>query len=657
MKTQAAPYRPMNQVLRKRSGQLFLRVGAVYGLFSAFAFAQPSWGTAPKEEAIKPTWETQTQAQTCFFEVPAPRGQIVDRNGLPLAQTKLGYHLELNFPNGGKKFSDVEVVNYVHQYLVQAQKLLHRPVEISTKEVLDHYKYRRKVPLDIATYLKAKDVEKFKSEVAAPFSLRPIYMRSYPNGDTAAHVIGYVGKTGAAPHGPLVPHELLWPNLTGREGLELSFNDQLTGVDGSINVTYDNQGNKISERVVTAPIPGKTVVTTLDLQLQQLCEQALAKHTKRGAFVVMDPNTGDVLALASWPTFNPNLFVPAISDKDFDRLNTDPENPLIPRAYRSSYPAGSAFKIVVGAAALQSQTISKDDTFEGPPSIRLGNVVMHNWKKVPTGPLNFVEALAQSCNTWFFEVGIKTGVERIVQWGEMFGFGQATGLPLRNEDRGVMPDNDYMLRKYKRRMLEGDVANLAIGQGDLLVTPIQMAQAMSTLANGGTFYQTRLVQQVQTAANEVVTGYPVQPRRSIGLSPDVYNTIKQAMIAVVEAGTAHKAQVDGIEIAGKTGTAQWGGNGNASKERKAAWFVGFAPADKPQYAFAVLYESEPGERAHGGDKAAPMVAQVLGEAMKTQIAQEKKRIKRAREERKRRELANEALKRDLNLDQDEDLSD
>lgn len=571
-------------------------------------------------ETIEPSWDTRPDDRTLYFSIPAPRGEITDRNGLPLAQSRLGYHLNLKFPPG-EEMNDSQVVGFVKTQLVLAQSFMRRSLEINTSDVLDHYHNRRMLPMDIATYLSPEEVETVRRKITpeSALGLRTVYLRFYPNGSTAAHMIGYSGKSGGQTKGALQPNEPLWPDLEGREGLEKTFNEQLTGKPGVLNMTFDAKGNKTSERIVTPPIPGNTVVTTLDLPLQKLCEQALAKGVKRGALVVMDPNTGDVLAMASYPSFDPNLFVPSISTADFNKLNDDPDNPLIPRAYRATYPAGSTFKLIVGAAALQSRTIDKDDEFTGPTSITIGNIVFHNWKKTDAGDLNFVQALAQSCDTWFYQVGIKTGPEKILDWARRFGFGQKTGLPLRDETAGLVPDNDYMKRVHKRKFYDGDTANLSIGQGDLEVTPIQMAQAMATLANGGMFHQTRLVEQVQTLDNGIASAYEVRSRRDVGLTEDVVATLKKGMGMVVDSptGTAHKAHVPGVDVGGKSGTAQWGaGNNNKSKSRTAAWFVGFAPIDKPQYAFAALTEQDAGDNRHSGETAVPLIGKVLRDIYK-----------------------------------------
>jgi penicillin-binding protein 2 len=360
------------------------------------------------------------------------------------------------------------------------------------------------------------------------------------------------------------------------------------------------------------------VVTTLDLHLQQLAEKALAAKAKRGAMVIVDPNSGDVLALASWPTYDPNVFVPSISADQLKALQSDPDIPLLPRAYRSSYPPGSTFKVAVGIAALESHAVYPQDQYQCVPAIQIGNVTFHNWKKGDRGALNFVQALTESCDTWFYQAGIKTGSAPIIDWALKLGFGAKCGIPLRGEVEGRIPNDEYMKATHGRKILNGDIANMSIGQGDIQVTPLQMAQAMAVVANGGTFYQTRLVQQVQTFDNQIVTAYQVRAKRTVDMSPETLEQVRTGMIDVVNgaSGTAHQASLENVEVAGKTGTAQWGPK---HKERTAAWFAGFLPADQPRYAFAVVYEGDVGKNVHGGSHAAPMIAEVFKDVYKGQM--------------------------------------
>ena len=566
---------------------------------------------APEEETIIPTFETQKLARTYILDVPAPRGQITDRNGAPLAQNRLSYNLVINFPTP-LDFSDAQALNFAKEKIDYAAKLIGRRLRISDDAILRHYRNRGIMPLEIAQNLSQQEYEKVKGDLPAGMMVRPVYVRTYPNGKVAGQIVGYTGKTGRNPDGIVDNHETLWPETEGREGLEQTFNAMLTGKHGEYKLTFDKDGRKTSEKLVTPPEPGYNVVTTIDLRLQQLAEKALEAKAKRGAMVIIDPNNGDILALASWPTYDPNLFVPSISAEQLKMLQDDPNIPLLPRAYRSSYPPGSTFKVAVGIAALEAHAVYPDDQYQCVPAIQVGNVTFHNWKKSDRGALNFVQALTESCDTWFYQVGIKTGAAPIIDWALKLGFGAKCGIPLRGEAEGRIPNDEYMKATHGRRILNGDIANMSIGQGDIQATPLQMAQAMGIIANGGTVYQTRLVQQVQTFDNQIVTAYQVRAKRTLDLSSGTLDQVRTGMTDVVNGagGTAHQASLDNVEVAGKTGTAQWGPK---HKERTAAWFSGFLPTDQPKYAFAAVYEGDVGSKVHGGSAAAPMIADVFKE--------------------------------------------
>src|SRR5881392_1594053 len=578
----------------------------------------PSPSTSPEEETIVPTFETQKLARTYILDVPAPRGQITDRNGAPLAQNRLSYNLVITFPTP-LNFSDAKALSYTREKIDDAGKLIGRRFRISDEAILRHYRNRGVMPFEIAPNLTPLDYEGIKDKLPPGMMVRPVYVRIYPNGKVAGQIVGYTGKTGRNPDGIVDNHETIWPQTEGREGLEQTFNEMLTGKNGEYKLTFDRDGRKTSEKLVTPPEPGYNVVTTLDLHLQDLAEKALAAKAKRGAMVIVDPNSGDVLALASWPTYDPNVFVPSISADQLKALQSDPDIPLLPRAYRSSYPPGSTFKVAVAIAALESHAVYPEDEYQCVPALQIGNVTFHNWKKSDRGALNFVQALTESCDTWFYQAGIKTGAEPIIDWALKLGFGGKCGIPLRGEAEGRIPNDEYMKATHGRKLLNGDIANLSIGQGDTQVTPLQMAQAMGIVANGGTFYQTRLVQQVQTLDNKIVTAYSVRAKKTLDLSSETLDELHTGMIDVVNGpgGTAHQASLYNVETAGKTGTAQWGPK---NKERTAAWFTGFLPADQPRFAFAALYEGEVGSKVHGGSAAAPMIADIFKEIYKGQQA-------------------------------------
>ncbi|MEY2505091.1 MAG: penicillin-binding protein 2, partial [Verrucomicrobiota bacterium] len=459
--------------------------------FASIAFSQtqpespsPAPGTTAVDDTIVPTFETQTRARTYILDIPAPRGLITDRNGTPLAQNRLSYNLAISFPTP-LDFSDSQLLAFAHENIQAAEKLLGRSLKISDELIKRHYRNRGILPLEIVQNLSAKEFDSVKDRLPAGMTLRPYYVRVYPNGKIAGQIVGYSGKTGRTPDGLIDNHEVLWPETEGREGLEQTFNQVLTGKHGEYKITFDKDGRKTSEKIVTPPVPGHTVVTTLDLRLQELAEKALEAKAKRGAIVIVNPNTGDILAMASWPTYDPNVFTPTISAEKFKALQDDPDIPLLPRAFRSSYPPGSTFKVAVGIAALESKTVQSDDQFDCVAAMQIGNLTFHNWKKTGRGPMNFIEALTESCDTWFYQVGIKTGADPILEWAQRLGFGAKCGIPLRGEVEGRVPNDQYMKATHGRKLLNGDIANLSIGQGDMLVTPLQMAQAMAIIANGG----------------------------------------------------------------------------------------------------------------------------------------------------------------------------
>ncbi len=589
---------------------------------------------APPVVAPAPSWDTQKHARAYVLGIPGPRGQIVDRNGNPLAQTRVSYNLGLNFPTP-LTMSDPEVLAFAEQQVLTARKVIGRPLTTTREQVLKHYKNRGIVPLLLAQDMKPPEVENFNRMKPEHLSLQAVYQRFYPNGQLAGHILGYAGRAGRMPDGPIQNNELLWPDAVGREGLEQSFDDQLRGKNGQYNISFDPSGKKSSEQISIPPQPGYNIVTTLDEDLQRLCERTLEKGVKRGALVIIDPNNGEILAMASWPNINPNAFIPTISEEAFKVLNDDPNIPLIPRAYRASYPPGSVFKVATGLGALQENIIEINDEFSCPSSMDIGRINFRNWKKTDGGSLNFCEALTQSCNTWFYQVGIKMGARRIAESGTRLGLGTRTGIPLAAEASGRIPTDEYMKKAHGRRMYDGDCASFAIGQGDVEITPLQMAQAMATVGNGGTLYQTRLVKQVQSIDGQIVNAYPVRARGDLAIQPKIMKEMRKAMSQVVSSrsGTAGKASVPNVQVAGKTGTAQWGPK---NKERTAAWFAGFAPADKPRYAFAAVYESEIGnsDDVHGGTHAAPLIGKVLREVFKEEAKAEKAKKKKKDEKEK-----------------------
>jgi penicillin-binding protein 2 len=269
--------------------------------------------------SLKPSWETQRQAATYALAIPAPRGQITDRNGVPLAQTRVSNNLSVVFPTPFD-FTDKQIVEFVNRAVASARGLTSRPIGFSEEAAVQHYRNRGVTPFDIATDLPEDEVAKLQNKLPSGLKLRATYVRIYPQGSVAGQIVGYTGRTSRESTRILQNNEPLWPESEGREGLEQTFDDQLRGKPGQLELTFDKDGNKTGERIATPPEPGYNLVTTIDVEIQRLAEKILQKRAKRGAMVVLDPGTGEVLALASWPTINPNDFVPTISEEKFMKI-------------------------------------------------------------------------------------------------------------------------------------------------------------------------------------------------------------------------------------------------------------------------------------------------------------------------------------------------
>ena len=548
---------------------------------------------------------TRKDARTITLKIPAPRGLIVDRDGQPFAQNQVAYQIALQY----KQFENADrdfVINWARSRLDTLQALVKNPISKTDDELYDHYRHRRWLPLLITGQINEKDAHVLETKLTSGLILQPLYKRFYPEGESAAHIIGYSGSVGKLPTGPINFNEPLWEESEGRSGFEKLYNTQLTGEPGAKRLLFDENGNKLLEEQFKQPRPGGTLVTTLDLKWQRLAEKTLRNGCRRGAFVVIDVVTGEVLVMASRPSFDLNKFIPGINEAEFKALNEDPSTPLYGRAFQSVYPPASSFKPVVALAALNRGTVTENSEIYCPAAISVGRTVMNNWSKIPEGSINVKRALARSCNTWFYQVGIDIGPTTFLNLARRLGYGQTSGLPLVGESMGLVPNDEWMLKNERRRILDGDTANLSIGQGSLLASPLQVAQAMAGIANGNIVPKLQLIRQIQDTRGRVVSAGIPQRRDWLGMDPKAVAVVQKGMSDVVNSGggTGQRGGLSYTKLCGKTGTAQWG---PPSKHQRLAWFAGFLPADNPRYAFAVLYEGRPGETVSGGRMAAPMV--------------------------------------------------
>lgn len=550
---------------------------------------------------------TRTEARTFTFSIPAPRGQILDRNGYPLAQNKVAYYAAISFPYLGSEVGDAEVLRYAGERMVHVNNILGTDWDLAGKAVIDHYRDRRWVPLVFSSVLTESEVDELSRQRMEGLTLQPVYLRHYPQNQTLSHVVGYVGKRPPRAKGAIVNDEDLWGQAIGVDGLEQAFEAELRGTPGRVNIVFEADGTRVKEEVLDKPRPGFNLVTSIDLEMQRICEELLAEKVKRGAMVIMDVRNGDVVAMASFPQFNPNDFIPAITQEKYAALVNDPAKPLYPRAFRGTYPAASTFKVVSALGFLESGYISANDLYPCPNAWSVGNLVMRNWNKNGEGSMNVVGALTRSCNTWFYEVSTRAGADSMSYMATRLGLGEKTGLPLKEAD-GFIPNNRYWADKYGYLMSDGEEAVMSIGQGKVEVTPLQVARMMAAVANGRQVLKPRLVLQVQDLNHELERTFPVEVANQLNVDSYSLRAVHRGLYDVVNAGNGTGKQAyHKITVSGKTGTGQW----NVALKQNISWFAGYFPAKHPIYSFAVIYEGDPGEVVSGGKQSAPVVGAFL----------------------------------------------
>ena len=582
---------------------------AVDGAPLVAAIAQDDAGEIPDPRIVSGLEGSVTgrkDARTMSLSIPAPRGQITGRSGEPFAQTKVVWHPALKYGQF-EKADRAYVIQWGRKRIAQANELFGIEWSVSDEDLWQHYRHRRWLAMPMNHVVDEARKQEIEGELMKGLILHPVYQRYYPQGSAAAHIIGYTGSSGKLERGPINYGDPIFERAVGRSGLEKIFDKELTGKEGLLRQDYEADGSLVFSKYDSRPRPGGTVVTTLDMGWQKHAEEVLEKYCDRGAFVVIDIHTGEVMAMASRPSFDLNNFVPFIGTEKYQALRDDPGKPLFARAFQGGYPPASTFKPVVALTALNNGEVNEYSLIDCPTQIRIGNHWFRNWSKTAEGPIDVKRAIARSCNPWFYQVGIKTGPGAFLSVARRLGFGSKTGLPLIGETEGLVPTNEWMIKNHKRRMMDGDTANLSIGQGVMLASPLQVAQAMAGIANGGALPQLQLVKQVQSANGQVLVANNPERRNFLNLDPMAVNIVHEGMMQVVNAGygTGQRASLSYTVLCGKTGTAQWG---PASQEQRLAWFAGFFPLENPRYSFAALYEGKPGEKLSGGRKAAPMVS-------------------------------------------------
>lgn len=537
--------------------------------------------------------------------VAAPRGILFDRHGVPLVDNRPAFTLSL-IPRELDRDPARRAVALAR--VATLLGLPYRDLEDGVARVSpDSF-----LPVRVRRGLTLDDVAKIEErKLELPGVIVEVEpQRTYPSSRFAAHLLGYVRE---ANEEQLKQGRHRRGDMVGQTGLERLLDEHLRGRDGGESIEVDAMGRAVRLVQQTEPHPGAQVITTIDRRIQEAAEGAL--EGRAGAIVVMDPRNGDVLAMASAPAFAIDRFTGTIDRDAWLAVVRDPEHPMLNRALQTQYAPGSVFKVVVTAAGLQEGTLTPLDRVHCGGEFHLGAWTFKDWKEGGHGAVDLHRAMAQSCNVFFYQAGLKIGGAAITKYASAFGFGRPTGVDLQSEKPGFLPQPK--VRRGRQIWQAGETVNLSIGQGALLVTPIQVARFMAAVANGGVLWKPRLVQRVERADRSTIYSDPGQVMGHVDLSPVVWAFLKQSLWSVVnEGGTGAAARIPGLDVAGKTGTAQMIANSKSSRGEDHAWFAAFAPAREPEVVVVVLVE----RGGKGGQVAAPIAKKILNAIFLEKVA-------------------------------------
>jgi penicillin-binding protein 2 len=541
------------------------------------------------------------------------RGLVLDRNGAVLAHNYAAYTLEIT----PSKAVDLEgLINELAQLVEVAprdrkrfRKLLEEGHEFAS--------------LPIRTRLNDEEVARFAANKYRfqGVDIRARLFRHYPNGEVGSHVLGYIGRLTKADverlEGEGVAANYTGSDFIGKAGLEARYERQLHGTTGFEEVETDAGGRAVRTLRSTLPVSGNNLMLSLDARLQNVAERVFGE--RRGALVAIEPATGGVLALVSKPGFDPNLFVDGIDPQSWDLLNNSLDHPLNNRALQGVYPPGSTFKPFMALAALELKKRSPHYTIADPGYFSLGGGHRwRDWKAGGHGMVDLHKSVVVSCDTYYYGLAHELGIDNIHQFIGQLGFGKRTGVDIDGEAGGLLPSQEWKMKRFKQKWFPGDTISVGIGQGYNLATPMQLAHATSVLANRGVIFRPHVVRQIQNSVTNALASIEVEPVGKVALEPANLERVTNAMVDVMRTGGTAAWAGAGAEyrIAGKTGTAQVIGLKQhekyderrvAERHRDHALFIAFAPAEAPAIALAVLVENG----GHGSSTAAPIARKVF----------------------------------------------
>lgn len=520
-----------------------------------------------------------------IIRIPAPRGIIYDRNGHPLVENKPYYSAIVR-----AKTLSAEQLRGISALLNLPEDEILRKLSLGTS--IEGVRLKEGL-----TFQEVAEIEARLSDFPS-LGIAVDVTRNYILNDIAAHVIGYLGKP--TPEQTKSPEFYDTPTnaFIGQWGVEKAYDRVLRGVPGEKIIEVDALGRQLRIVAESEPIKGQDLRLSIDIKLQTEGERAFGDRA--GALVALKPDTGEVLALVSRPSFDPNLFANGIDPEEWATLQGG-NFPMLNRALQSQYPPGSVFKIVTGIAALEAGAIEPETSVSCSGGLYLGSHRFGCWRKGGHGSLSFNDALAQSCDVYFYTAGRRAGINKVAETARMLGIGSTSGLNLIKEKTGFMPDENWKMQKKKEAWYTGETYMASIGQGYVLLTPMQAARLISAVANGGFIYNATLIPPES----------PPSPVARAKISEQTLSAVRAALRDVVNrpGGTAYASRSKYVEIAGKTGTAQVVSTGKTAlgKHGDHAWFVAYAPYEKPEVALAVLVE----HGGHGGSAAAPIARRAI----------------------------------------------
>ncbi|MEO8382312.1 MAG: penicillin-binding protein 2 [Acidobacteriota bacterium] len=600
-----------------RDDQKFLqfRINAIlWAIVAAFVFLAGSFWFVQGVQAEKYRGLSEANALR-EIEIPPKRGLIMDRHGKILADNQPAYRLQVDrvvmkpLLKADKKRRD-KLIAFLSQVLNKP------PLEMLARWDKETKGTPFTEPFTVGEDVSMSQVASVQAQsIAFPeLNVVPVQRRNYPYGTMAAHVLGFIGEVNE--RDMKQNRDLEQGQLIGKRGVELMYDQYLRGRGGAEYWEYDADGRRLSEYVPAKkqPVPGDNIYLTLDFELQRRAEQYFVENEMVGSAVVLDPRNGEVLAMVSSPAYNPNVYSRRFAPDVYKTITSNPFKIELNRAIQGLYSPGSVFKIVMAMAGLSEGAVDPQTTFNcGGSGVFFGRR-FRCWKKEGHGAVNVERALKVSCDIYFYNTGGRLGVDRIHDYARKLSFGEISHIDLDGERAGIVPSTEWARVKQNRKWYPSETISVAIGQGPLIVTPLQVANMAAAVANGGKVFQphvVKFVDRVQKDGSYKRFRVPSRVLHEVQLSPSALKAVRQGLWAVVneQGGTGANARVEGLDIAGKTGSVQviaysgWiKANSLPFKYRDHAWFASFAPRDNPQMVVVVFVE----HGGAGGADAAPL---------------------------------------------------